>query len=56
MKTIHFYQKNSNVTLTLSANNMDEAFEIFEDHVKDTYGWRISEIEGEDEDWDDLPF
>lgn len=56
MKTFHFYHKNSSVNVTLSAKDFDEAEEILFDHVKDTYGWRVDSVEGEDEEYDDLPF
>ena len=51
MKTFNFYQKNSSVSITLSANNLEEAeTELFET-VKDNYGWRVIDEDGEDEDF-----
>ena len=50
-KTFHFYNKNSSVNVTLSADSFEEAEEILFDHVKDNYGWRVDDEEGEDEDY-----
>ena len=49
MKTFNFYQKNSSVCVTLSADNFEEAEEILFDHVKSSYGWRVEDEHGKDE-------
>jgi hypothetical protein len=50
MRTFQFYQKNGNVTVTLSAENFEEAVQILDVTVLNTYGWRCDDDEGEDED------
>lgn len=50
MKTFIFTQKNSSISITISAENFEEAEEILNDTVKDNYGWRVNDEEGEDED------
>ncbi len=49
MKTFMFTQKNSSVTVILSADNIDEAEEILFDTVQSDYGWRVDNEEGEEE-------
>lgn len=51
MRTFNFYQKNSSVRVTLSADNFEEAEETLFDHVKSNYGWRCEDEDGEDEEW-----
>ena len=51
MKTFIFTQKNSSATIVLSAENFEEALKELEDHTEDTYGWRVEDEEGEDEDY-----
>lgn len=50
MKTFIFCQKNSSAILTLSAPNFDEAEALLAEEVKDVYGWRVNDEDGEDED------
>jgi hypothetical protein len=52
MRTYHFYQKNSSVNVFLTADSFEEAEEILFDHVKDSYGWRCDDEDGEEEDED----
>ena len=49
MRTFHFYQKNSSVRVTLSANDLEEAEEVLFDHVKSDYGWRVEDEDGEED-------
>lgn len=53
MKTFHFCQKNSSVIVTLSATDFEEAEQELFNTVKDDYGWRVEDEDGEDEDWDE---
>jgi hypothetical protein len=49
MKIFTFYQKNSSAVMMLSAPRFDEAeAELFE-IVKDDYGWRCVDEEGEEQ-------
>jgi hypothetical protein len=50
MKTFRFYQKNSSACLSLSAPNFDEAEVELGYVVKDVYGWRVDDEDGEDDD------
>ena len=50
MKTFIFYQKNGNVTVTLSADNYVEAEEILMETVQGDCGWRCDNDEGEEEE------
>jgi hypothetical protein len=53
MKTFIFIHKNSSAIVTLSAPTYKEAeAELFE-LVKDNYGWRVEDEDGEDEDGED---
>lgn len=53
-KTFNFYQKNSSATVSLSANSFEEAEQELFNIVKDDYGWRVDDEDGEDdEDWDE---
>lgn len=49
MRTFTFTQKNSGIAIILSAGNLEEAEIILEDTVKDNYGWRVEDEEGEEE-------
>ena len=53
MKTFIFNQKNSSITVILTADNLEEAEESLTNTVKNTYGWRVQDPEGEIEDWYD---
>ena len=53
MKTFIFNQKNSSITVTLAADSLEEAEETLANTVKNTYGWRVQDPEGEEEDWYD---
>ena len=48
MKTFIFIQKNSSVIVTLSAPNFEEAEKVLFDTVKDNYGWRVEDEDGEE--------
>jgi hypothetical protein len=48
LRTFTFYQKNSSAVLTLSAPSFEQAEEDLKEIVKDTYGWRVEDEEGED--------
>jgi len=50
MKTFMFYQKNSSACLTISALTFEEAETELCELVKDIYGWRVEDEDGEDED------
>jgi hypothetical protein len=50
MKTFTFVQKNSSAIIVLSAPNFDEAEVLLAEEVKDVYGWRVDDEEGEDEE------
>jgi len=50
MKTFVFYQKNSSLVLTLSAPSFEQAETALWAGVRDTYGWRCDNEDGEDED------
>jgi type II secretory pathway component PulL len=49
MKTFNFYHKNTSVRITLSASNFEEAEKILFETVKDSYGWRVEDEDGEEE-------
>lgn len=49
MRTFIFIQKNSSITVTLSAENLEEAKELLFATVKDEYGWYVEVEEGEEE-------
>ena len=49
MRTFHFYQKNGSVTVTLSAENYEQAEEILMETVQGDVGWRVEDEHGEDE-------
>jgi hypothetical protein len=48
MKTFNFYQKNSSATCSISANTFEEAEAELAETVKDMYGWRVDDEDGED--------
>ena len=50
MKTFTFYQKNSSVVLIISAKTFTDAEYELMTIVKDMYGWRVEDEEGEDEE------
>jgi hypothetical protein len=50
MKTFVFYQKHGNASVTLSANDFDEAEEALFDIVQGDCGWRVEDEEGEPEE------
>ena len=50
MRTYNFYHKNSSALLTLSAETFDEAEKELTNLLKDTYGWRVEDEEGESEE------
>jgi len=49
-RTFHFYQKNSSVCVTLSADSFEEAEKELFETVKDNYGWRVNDEEGDEEE------
>lgn len=49
MKTYIFYQKNSSAVMTISSNSFEEAEEELFSLVKEAYGWRCDDINGEEE-------
>jgi len=51
-KTFNFYQKNSSATFSISADSFEEAEEELFNTVKDSYGWKVEDEDGEDEDED----
>jgi len=53
MKTFIFTQKHGNASVTLSANDFEEAEEALFDIVQGDCGWRVEDEDGEDEDWDE---
>jgi hypothetical protein len=53
-KTFNFYQKNSSATVSLSADSFKEAEQELFNLVKDDYGWRVDDEDGEDEEDDDF--
>jgi len=50
MKRFTFYQKHGNASVTLSANNFEEAEQELMDIVQGDCGWRVDDEEGELED------
>jgi hypothetical protein len=48
MKTFQFIQKNSGIIVIISANSFEEAEVILFNTVKDNYGWRVNNEEGEE--------
>jgi len=50
MKTFTFYQKNSSVCVTLTAPDLNSAEILLFDTVRDDYGWRCDDEDGEEED------
>jgi hypothetical protein len=50
MRTFVFYQKHGNASVTLSANDFDEAEEALFDIVQGDCGWRVEDEEGEPEE------
>lgn len=50
MKTFVFTQKNSGVVIVITAEDFTEAEQILNDTVKDNYGWRVDNEEGEEDD------
>ena len=49
-KTYLFAEKNSSCCLTLSAESEDSANEVLKETVIDPEGWRLEEVESEEED------
>jgi len=49
MKTFVFSQKHGNASVTLSADNFEEAEKELFEIVKDDYGWRVHDEDGEEE-------
>lgn len=49
MKTFIFYQKNSSVVISLTAETFKKAEKELFDTVQSTYGWRCDNTEGEEE-------
>jgi type II secretory pathway component PulL len=49
-RTFHFYQKNSSVRVTLSADNFEEAEKELFETVKSDYGWRVEDEDGDEEE------
>jgi hypothetical protein len=47
MKTYTFYQKNCSAIMTLNAQTFDEAEDELSYIVKDMYGWRCDDEDGE---------
>lgn len=50
MRSFQFVQKNSGVIVIISAKTFEEAEIILIETVKDNYGWRVDNEEGELED------
>lgn len=50
MKTFIFTQKNSRVVIVITAEDFTEAEQILNDTVRDNYGWRVDNEEGEEGD------
>jgi hypothetical protein len=50
MKTFLFYHKNSSHTMAISAYTFEDAYEELTDEVKDVWGWRCDDEDGESED------
>ena len=48
MKTFRFVQKNSAIIVIITANSFEEAENILFETVKDNYGWRVDNKEGEE--------
>lgn len=50
MRTFVFTQKNSSLVIVVSAKDFTEAEQILDNTVKDNYGWRVDNEEGEEDD------
>ena len=48
MKTFKFVQKNSLITIILSAESFEEAEWLLFETVKEDYGWRVENEDGEE--------
>jgi hypothetical protein len=49
MKTFIFYHKNSSATMALTSSDYDSAREELKSHLKDDWGWRCDNEDGEEE-------
>ena len=49
MRTFTFTHKNTGNIFTTSAENLEEAEYNLYDTIRDNYGWRVDDEEGEDE-------
>lgn len=47
MKTFQFAQKNTGVVVIISAGSFEQAEEILFETVRDNYGWRVDNKDGE---------
>ena len=50
MRTYNFAEKNSSCTMTVSADNEEEAINEMSRHVKYPLNWRLDDAEGWSED------
>jgi hypothetical protein len=50
MKTFVFTQKHGNASVTLSADNFDDAVEALFEIVQGDCGWRVEDEDGEEEE------